>query len=107
MHNHEHDHVELNKRSLIVIKADSYPLGLRAAVSAFESQYIVAVLHRFGGNISLASKQLGIARRSLQMRIRALDLDVKQIRETSRKRVEEIMQRDEFAASGLASPSET
>jgi DNA-binding NtrC family response regulator len=98
MQNDEAGHTVIDKRAQLLIKSADYPLDFRQAVTAFESQYIVAALQRFGGNISLTAKHLGIARRSLQLRIRSMDIDVKQIRETTKRRLEEIMLRDEFAA---------
>lgn len=67
-------------RSNVALKRTDYPLKHAEAIAAFEAEWVGEILKRFHGNISLAAREMGMARRSLQLRIRNYQIDVTKIR---------------------------
>jgi len=53
---------------------ESFADAKRRSIEEFERAYIQAALRESGGNISRAAQAMGIARQSLQQKIRELDL---------------------------------
>jgi len=49
-------------------------LPLRGAREAFEREYLVTQLHRFGGNVSRAATFIGMERSALHRKLKALDI---------------------------------
>ena len=72
------DHVPYPKpvrlHKVTLPKAD-YPLNWRAAISHFQKRFLVAALAKHNGNKTCAARTLGIARRTLQIQIQALELE--------------------------------
>lgn len=56
------------------------------AKARWEKQYLVAAMKEFDGNVVQASRAMGIARRSLQLKLAAFEIDVERMRNVARRR---------------------
>ena len=61
-------------------------ITLEQAVEAFEGKYIVAAMSASRGNVTQASKKLGVHRNTLRRTIRALEIDIGPTRAMGRRR---------------------
>lgn len=71
-----------NGRLILLPGGNKYPTDFREARSQFERRYIRKSLIVQKGNISKTAKMMHIARRNLQLKIKAFDIDVDEIKET-------------------------
>jgi hypothetical protein len=58
------------------VERSDYSLEYRQAKAEFETVYLMRVIELCGGNITQAARTLGMARRNLQLKIKALKLPV-------------------------------
>ncbi len=58
----------------------AFPNDYRDAISNFMRLFVTKVLKSTNGNISQAARQMNIARRNLQLKVKALDMDVDALR---------------------------
>lgn len=66
---------------VLVIGRTQYPFHFAHARALFEAQLITTVLRRERGNVSKAARSIGMARRNLQLKIAAHNIDVTRIRQ--------------------------
>jgi len=67
-------------KSVVSIKFDSLPLDFRKAKDEFLSRYLSAALLAFDHNITHTARTLRVSRRTLQLHINKLGLDVEKMR---------------------------
>ncbi len=67
-----------NRRVRII--RDIYPVVYRDAVHEFTREYLIAILESTSGNVSKAAKKMQMARRNAQLKIKALGIDIRGIR---------------------------
>lgn len=67
-------------RSVSVTNTSIYDLPLREAREQFEREYLEHQLQEFGGNVSKVAARVGLERTHLYRKLRALDIDPKQIK---------------------------
>ena len=58
----------------IVIDLKSVPINYKAATRLFCQRYLTAALQMYSWNVTKCAKALGISRRTLQLRMRQLDI---------------------------------
>ncbi|MBK6764766.1 MAG: hypothetical protein IPG71_00255 [bacterium] len=63
-----------SRRHKVTLPKAEYPLDWRAANSHFQKRFLAAALAKHDGNKTCAARALGIARRTLQIQIQALEL---------------------------------
>lgn len=71
-------------KSVVTIKLKSLPLDFRRAKDEFLSCYLRAALRAFDHNITHTARTLQVSRRTLQLHIIKLGLDVETMRELPR-----------------------
>lgn len=59
----------------VLIRTREYPLQLREAVIQFELVFLAKALDRHDGNLSRTAISLGVARRTLQLKIKRCGLN--------------------------------
>ena len=63
------------------IPIQDYPKTFRVARHQFEKEYLTFALAEQGGNISQTAATIGITRRTLQLKIKKLHIDIERIRQ--------------------------
>ncbi|MCB9369610.1 MAG: hypothetical protein H6507_10930 [Calditrichaeota bacterium] len=69
-----------NSKTDIRIQGQAFPNDYRDAMSIFIRSFVTTVLRSTNGNISQAARQMNIARRNLQLKVKALEIDVDALR---------------------------
>jgi len=67
-------------KSVVTIKLDSLPLDFRRAKDEFLICYLTAALQALDLNITQTARALSVSRRTLQLQISKLGLDVEKMR---------------------------
>ncbi len=68
------------RRRTVVLHRSEYPLDFRRARAEFEAEFLSQALQRERGNVSRTARAIGMARRNLQLKIRAHRIDMARIR---------------------------
>jgi DNA-binding NtrC family response regulator len=64
----------------IILERREYPFHFARARALFETEFLTQVLKREHGNVSRAARAIGMARRNLQIKVQAHQIDIARIR---------------------------